>query len=94
MADRVFGRSPSLSLGLLRIVAGLFFPQHGAQKLLGVFGGFHDFLLLAIQRGGRPSLDELRAGAREAPLMSLERPRRVERRPAPADAPPPQPAGR
>jgi putative oxidoreductase len=26
--------------GILRIVAGLLFMQHGAQKLLGSFGGF------------------------------------------------------
>jgi putative oxidoreductase len=35
----VLGRFAEPAYALLRIVAGLMFAMHGAQKLLGVFGG-------------------------------------------------------
>ena len=33
-------RYEEITLALLRVMAGLMFAQHGAQKLLGAFGGF------------------------------------------------------
>ena len=35
----VLGRFAGVAYALLRVVAGLMFAQHGAQKLLGVLGG-------------------------------------------------------
>jgi putative oxidoreductase len=40
MMDRVLGRYSEVLYALLRLVAGLMFACHGAQKLLGVLGGF------------------------------------------------------
>jgi len=40
MIDRVLGRYSDVAYSLFRIVAGLLFACHGAQKLLGVLGGF------------------------------------------------------
>jgi len=37
--ERWLGSYSEWSYGLLRIVAGLFFACHGAQKLFGMFGG-------------------------------------------------------
>jgi putative oxidoreductase len=37
----VLGRHSDVSYALLRVVAGLLFACHGAQKLLGAFGGAH-----------------------------------------------------
>ena len=37
--DGILGRFAPHIYALLRIVAGLLFAQHGAQKLLGVLGG-------------------------------------------------------
>ena len=37
--ERVLGRSSPYLYAALRIVAGLLFACHGAQKLLGMFGG-------------------------------------------------------
>jgi putative oxidoreductase len=37
--ERILGRFAPQFYALLRIVAGLLFACHGAQKLLGVFGG-------------------------------------------------------
>ena len=37
--ERVLGRFAPQFYALLRIVAGLLFACHGAQKLLGVLGG-------------------------------------------------------
>jgi putative oxidoreductase len=37
--ERVLGRLSPYFYGLLRIVAGLLFAFHGAQKLFGMFGG-------------------------------------------------------
>ena len=37
--ERVLGRFAPQFYALLRIVAGLLFASHGAQKLLGMFGG-------------------------------------------------------
>lgn len=37
--DRILGRFAPYFYGLLRIVAGLLFACHGAQKLFGVLGG-------------------------------------------------------
>ena len=37
--DRILGRFAPYAYGLLRIVAGLLFACHGAQKLVGLFGG-------------------------------------------------------
>lgn len=37
--QRVLGRLSPYLYGLLRIVAGLLFACHGAQKLFGMFGG-------------------------------------------------------
>jgi putative oxidoreductase len=37
--DAVLGKFSPQIYALLRIVAGLLFAQHGAQKLLGAFGG-------------------------------------------------------
>jgi putative oxidoreductase len=37
--ERVLGRFAPYFYGILRIVAGLLFAFHGAQKLFGVFGG-------------------------------------------------------
>ena len=37
--DGILGRFAPQIYSLLRIVAGLLFAQHGAQKLLGVLGG-------------------------------------------------------
>ena len=37
--ERMFGRFSPYLYGLLRIVAGLLFAVHGAQKLFGLFGG-------------------------------------------------------
>jgi putative oxidoreductase len=38
--ERVLGRYSAQLYALLRIVAGLTFMQHGAQKILGALGGF------------------------------------------------------
>jgi putative oxidoreductase len=35
----ILGRFAGVAYALLRLVAGLMFAQHGAQKLLGVLGG-------------------------------------------------------
>ena len=35
----ILGRFAGIAYALLRVVAGLLFAQHGAQKLLGVLGG-------------------------------------------------------
>ena len=40
MASELASRFSAVALNLLRIVTGLLFWQHGAQKLLGMFGGF------------------------------------------------------
>ncbi len=40
MSNTTMGKYSDLTLNLLRIVAGLLFMQHGAQKLFGVLGGF------------------------------------------------------
>jgi putative oxidoreductase len=37
--ERVLGRFSPYIYGALRIVAGILFALHGAQKLLGMFGG-------------------------------------------------------
>jgi len=37
--DRVLGRYSDVTYALLRVVAGLMFACHGAQKLFGVLGG-------------------------------------------------------
>jgi putative oxidoreductase len=37
--ERVLGRFAPYIYGLMRIVVGLLFACHGAQKLLGMFGG-------------------------------------------------------
>ena len=37
--ERVLGRFSPYAYALLRIVAGLMFAQHGAQKVLGLLGG-------------------------------------------------------
>jgi putative oxidoreductase len=38
--NRVLGGYSEIAYGLLRVVAGLMFACHGAQKLFGVLGGF------------------------------------------------------
>jgi putative oxidoreductase len=38
--DRVLGRYSEYFYALLRIIVGLLFASHGAQKVLGWFGGF------------------------------------------------------
>jgi putative oxidoreductase len=38
--DRVLGRYSDVAYALLRLMAGLLFACHGAQKLFGVLGGF------------------------------------------------------
>jgi putative oxidoreductase len=42
MPRTLASRASEIALNLLRIVAGLLFAQHGAQKLLGLFGGIDD----------------------------------------------------
>jgi len=37
--ERLLGKYSELLYGILRIVAGLLFACHGAQKLFGMFGG-------------------------------------------------------
>lgn len=39
MSEHTQNRYINLALTLLRIIAGLLFMQHGAQKLFGLFGG-------------------------------------------------------
>jgi putative oxidoreductase len=39
MSEHTQNSYTNLALTLLRIIAGLLFMQHGAQKLFGVFGG-------------------------------------------------------
>lgn len=38
--ERVLGKYSAQLYAILRMVAGLLFLQHGAQKILGVLGGF------------------------------------------------------
>ena len=38
--QKVIGRYSEIAYALLRIVSGLMFACHGAQKVLGAFGGF------------------------------------------------------
>jgi putative oxidoreductase len=38
--ERVLGKYSTQLYAILRIVAGLLFMQHGAQKILGLLGGF------------------------------------------------------
>ena len=40
MTNSFLNQFQSITLNLLRIVAGLLYMQHGAQKLFGVLGGF------------------------------------------------------
>ena len=40
MASELTSRFSAVALNLLRIVTGFLFWQHGAQKFLGMFGGF------------------------------------------------------
>lgn len=40
--DRILGKFSPQIYALVRIVAGLLFAQHGAQKLFGLLGGFGD----------------------------------------------------
>jgi putative oxidoreductase len=40
--ERVLGRYSEVAYALLRIVAGFLFACHGAQKILGLFGGVDD----------------------------------------------------
>ncbi len=37
--ERILGRWSDTIYGVMRIVVGLMFAQHGAQKLFGMFGG-------------------------------------------------------
>jgi putative oxidoreductase len=49
MLDRVLPRYSEYAYAALRVVAGLMFAQHGAQKLFGVLGG--KTVELVSQRG-------------------------------------------
>jgi putative oxidoreductase len=42
MPSELTSRLSAVALNLLRIVTGFLFWQHGAQKILGLFGGFGD----------------------------------------------------
>jgi putative oxidoreductase len=40
VTDGRFARAATIAYTLLRVIAGLLYVQHGAQKLFGVLGGF------------------------------------------------------
>ena len=54
--DRVLGRYSEHAYALLRIVAGFLFSLHGAQKLLGAFGGNRVDLLSKMGLAGTVEL--------------------------------------
>jgi putative oxidoreductase len=49
--ERLLGKYSELLYGILRIVAGLLFACHGAQKLFGMFGGSGEPSSLMIAAG-------------------------------------------
>ena len=50
--ERVLGRLSPYIYGALRIVAGILFALHGAQKLFGVFGGRQASLMTQMGLAG------------------------------------------
>jgi len=60
MMERLLGRFSAQAYAVLRIVAGLLFACHGAQKLLGAFGG-HPVPLMS--QSGLAGVIELAGGA-------------------------------